>query len=447
MIVPYSHQKKVLEQFLHTREFALFLEMGLGKTKIVLDWLTFHFKENHLKRALVFAPKSVVAAWEEEIPKHSMIPFSILLGTTLQKKKSLMEGLIKDNKLFVTNYEAVLSMYEDLDNLFDCIILDESTYIKNPMAKRTKLIIKLGQNPKVKARVIMSGLPITNSALDIWAQFRFLDKGKTFGINYWGFRNKYFYSDYNKWHWYPKNGSLEKINKKIYTKAVRMTKEECLDLPEKIYEKRIVELPKKIRNIYDELKTLMRTEIEEKELTVHEAIVKVLRLRQIANGTIPSDEGLFTYSSHKLEALKEIIEENPDKKIIIWCNFIEELKMVSRFLKSNYVEMYGDIKNREEIIEAFQNDPEIKYFVGQIRTAGMGITLTSSSLVVYFSNSFSLEARKQSEDRAHRIGQKYPVVYVDIIAKKTIDEYILKILRKKMKIADITLSEFLEEVL
>jgi len=206
-------------------------------------------------------------------------------------------------------------------------------------------------------------------------------------------------------------------------------------------------LPKKIRNIYDELKTLMRTEIEEKELTVHEAIVKVLRLRQIANGTIPSDEGLFTYSYHKLEALKEIIEENPDKKIIIWCNFIEELKMVSRFLKNNYVEMYGDIKNREEIIETFQNDPGVKYFVGQIRTAGMGITLTSSSLVVYFSNSFSLEARKQSEDRAHRIGQKYPVVYIDIIAKKTIDEYILKILRKKMKIADITLSEFLEEVL
>lgn len=443
---PYTHQLEIYNKFRDSREFALFLEMGTGKTKIVLDYLLYN--RNKFKQALVFCPKSVISSWEDEVPKHSDLEYQILIGPTSKKKQMLESGLRRNIQLFITNYEAVLSLYETFKGLFDVIILDESTYIKNPWAKRTKLIVKLGEAARYK--IIMTGMAITNSPLDIWSQYRFLDNGESFGRSYLGFRNKYFYSDYNKWNWYPKNGSIEKINRTIYRKAVRKLKKECLDLPPKIYEKRIIEMPKRVRQIYDEMRLLLVAEINMNErLTVREAIVKTLRLQQITGGTIPTDTGKFYYNDYKIKVLNEIIQENPDNKIVIWCKFLEEIHMIERFFVSKNMEsvsIYGDVKNRTEIIHKFQNDENTKYFIGQIKTAGMGITLTASNLVVYYSNSFSIEARSQSEDRCHRIGQKNNVLYIDILAKKSIDEYIVKVLQKKQRISDLTLKSIAENI-
>lgn len=443
---PYAHQLEIFEKFKDKNEFALFLEMGTGKTKIVLDYLSYNI--DFFERALVFCPKSVISSWEDEVPKHSDLSYQVVTGPTTKKRQAITEGIQKKSKLFITNYEAVLALYDFIKDMFDVIILDESTYIKNPWAKRTKRIIKLGDNCRV--RIIMTGMAVTNSPLDIWAQYRFLDKGKSFGSSFLGFRNKYFYSDYNKWNWFLKDGSINKINHAIYKKAVRKLKSECIDLPPKIYEQRIVDMPKQVRKIYDEMRLLLVAEINMNEkLTVREAIVKTLRLQQITGGVIPTDAGKYYYNDYKIKVLNEIIQENPGEKIVIWCNFLEEIHMIERSFSEKglkYVSIYGKIKHRTEIIHQFQNDPDTKYFIGQIKTAGMGITLTAANLVVYYSNSFSVEARYQSEDRCHRIGQENKVLYIDILSRKSIDMYIVNVLKRKLKISDLTLKSIAENI-
>jgi SNF2 family DNA or RNA helicase len=421
--------------------------MGTGKTKVAIDVVAARLQAGQIKRALVFAPRSVIPTWAHEVKKHSDLKAVQLAGSTTQKRALLYRGLRDGWHIFITNYESVLSI--DFAGMFQMLILDESTFIKNPWAKRTRNLVRVGDRTPFK--MILSGYPVTQTLMDVWAQYRFLDNGQSFGYSFLSFRNRYFYSDRNGWVWTPRPSSIKEINDKMYRRAIRILKVDCIDLPPKVYERRYCTMEKEQARIYGEIRDKLVAEIENnKRLTVRQALVKTLRLCQISGGVVPTDCGAHKFFPSKLDVLREVIEENPGRKAVIWANFIIELDAIYNSLRGEYgqecaVLLHGGVKGeRGEMVERFQNDPHTRFFIGQVKTGGYGITLTASDLVVYYSNSFSVEARVQSEDRTHRIGQTRSVTYIDLITEKTVDEYVLKMIGRKKKIADLTIGDIID---
>jgi len=448
---PYKHQERMLDNALSIKTYALFCEMGTGKTKVAIDTIATRIEAGEIDRVIVFAPRSVVPTWEDELKKHSDLPFTSLLGTSKQKRNALYYGLRNGKRVFITNYETILTI--DFDSYFQMIVLDESTYIKNPWAKRTKRLIRLGDSTDFK--MLLSGYPVTQSLMDIWSQYRFLDGGQSFGRSYLAFRNHYFYSDSNKWNWFPRPDATQKINAKIYRRAIRIIKADCLDLPPKVYERRYCDMAPEQKRIYKSIRDNLVAEIEHgKKLTVRQVLTKTLRLCQIAGGAVPMDDtGKKRFFDSKLKVVMEIIEENPEHKVVIWANFIAELEAIYEAIKEasapgTYIALlHGGIKaDRGEMVRNFQAASGAAYFIGQVKTGGYGITLTASDLVIYYSNSFSVEARVQSEDRTHRIGQTKSVTYVDLVTRGSVDEYVIKNIKKKKRLADITIGDIMENI-
>jgi SNF2 family DNA or RNA helicase len=224
---------------------------------------------------------------------------------------------------------------------------------------------------------------------------------------------------------------------------------ECLDLPPKIYETREIELNEEEQEIYDDMERTLRAEIMGKSISASIILVKLLRLSQIVSGYATDDLGIEREieNSSKLNELSDLIDEI-DGKCIIWCHFIRNIKAVSNLLTKKeiqHVTFYSETKNRDEVIQKFQTDPNCRYFVGQTGTGGFGLNLTAANTVIYYSNGYSLEERLQSEDRCHRIGQTDKVVYVDIIAQNSIDESIIKAIKSKKSIADYVVDSWKEK--
>lgn len=435
---PYIHQLNALK-FLSIKKYgALLMEMGTGKTKVIIDKISELYLANLIKKVLVIVPNTIVENWKQEIEKHSIITTEPILINGYSRKKRV-EQLQKDGVYYIINYEAVKSLYTDLAYIsWDVIICDESTYIKNPFAQRTKIITKLVQ--KIPYRYIMSGMPITQSPIDIFAQYRFLNP-YIFGWSFVAFRNQYALMGGFNGKEIIGYKNLTELNTKIYEHGFRITKVECLDLPDKIYETRYVDLTVQQKEVYDTLRKILIAEFKNSTITVAMALTKILRLSQITSGFIKNDDGqiLKFEDNAKLQVLEEIIEET-EGKIVIWTQFIENIKIINNFLSNKAIQfrcIYGEIavEERQKSIDEFNNNLNIKVFIGQIRTGGLGINLTSASTVIYYSNSYSLENRLQSEDRCHRIGQKNNVTYIDIIARKTIDEIVLKVLKEKGDLA------------
>jgi SNF2 family DNA or RNA helicase len=243
--------------------------------------------------------------------------------------------------------------------------------------------------------------------------------------------------------------NLEELTNNLDRFSYRILKKDCLDLPEKIYIKRLVELTPEQRRVYDQLKTIALAVLEQGVVTAANALTQILRLQQVCSGFLKTDDGKFeTIPSNKLNELMEALEE-VDGKVIIWANYTHDIYAIAKAIQKEYgegtVRMYfGETKaeDRQQIVEDFQ-DPNnsVRFFVGQPRTGGYGLTLTEAKTVIYYSNSYDLEVRLQSEDRAHRIGQKNNVTYIDIVTEGTVDEKILSALRDKIDIASTVLKE------
>jgi len=440
---PYDHQVTALEKSWDKEEYAYFMEMGTGKSKVLVDNIAMLYDKGKINGALIIAPKGVYRNWfRQEIPNHLPCHIdhhvSIWTATTSKAKDKEYQLLFEtgfDLHILIMNVEAFSTKkgLEFATKFLNChnslMAVDESTTIKTPSAKRTKAILNLGK--MAKYRRILTGSPVTKSPLDLYTQCGFLD-----GVQI------------------PKGYKrLGELSDKLKPFSYRVLKEDCLDLPDKIYIKREVDLTDEQKSTYVTMKSAALAQLNGKMATAPHVLTQIMRLHQITCGHLKNDDDTITeIKNNRISSLLEILEE-VEGKVIIWANYVYDIKRIVKAIGLKYgedtiVQYYGAIpaEQRQKNIEEFQdlNSP-VRFFVGNPQTGGYGITLTAANNVVYYSNGYDLEKRLQSEDRAHRIGQKKAVTYVDLIAPKTIDEKIVKALRKKINIATEIMGEELKE--
>ena len=458
---PYEHQRNALNQSAEKTQWAYFMEMGTGKTKVTIDNMAYLFLQRKIMAALVIAPKSVYTNWESEIEIH--MPDVIKYKTykwNIDKPKDYHElSKLRDLKIFLINVEA-LSTKRGFDacvdylreNKLNFVVLDESTTIKNRSAKRTKNILALQRLSHM--RRILTGSPITKSPLDLYTQCQFLSPELLGFSSYLAFRNRYAeMTDIpvgsGRFISVPKYYKrLEELEQKLKQFATRIRKDQCLDLKPKVRQKRYIELEGESKKIYEKLRTNALAIVEDSTISFSNKLTEIIKLHQVCNGFTKNDDGkILTLHKSKINALDEILEET-DGKVIVWANYLYNIHEIIKFLEDKYgkesvVSIYGDInvQKRKEAVDRIQTDSKTRFLVGNPTTGGFGLTLTAVNTVIYYSNNYNLEVRMQSEDRAHRMGQKGTVVYIDIVAKNTIDEAIMKSLTSKGQIAAKTLGE------
>ena len=458
---PYDHQRAALNSSANENQWAYFMEMGTGKTKVTIDNFAYLYFKNKINAVLIIAPKSVYTIWENEIETHipNDIKYKIFKWNIDKPKDYASLNKSKDFRIFLINVEA-LSTKRGLDacadylskNTLNFVVLDESTTIKNRSAKRTKNILRLRSLSHI--RRILTGSLITKSPLDLYTQCQFLSPELLGFTSYLTFRNRYAeMADLpvgsGRFIQIPKYYKrLDELEDKLKGFSTRIRKDQCLDLKPKIRQRRYIELEGKNKALYNKLREHALAIVEDSTISFSNKLTEIIKLHQVCNGFTKDDDGkILQLHDQKIDALKEILDET-DGKVIIWANYLWNIHQIKHELMVKYGEkstvcIFGEVsvEDRREAVKRIQEDPETRFLVANPTTGGFGLTLTACNTVIYYSNNYNLEVRMQSEDRAHRLGQKGSVVYVDIVAKNTLDEAIMKSLINKGKIAAKTLGE------
>tara|TARA_R110000787_G_scaffold103760_1_gene210380 strand:+ start:27 stop:1043 length:1017 start_codon:yes stop_codon:yes gene_type:complete len=333
--------------------------------------------------------------------------------------------------------------------------IDESTTIKNPKAKRTKNILSLA--PLATYRRVMTGSPVTKNPLDLYTQCQFLDIHHLGHESYYSFRNRYALMKSANISGRSINlvvgyQNLGELSDKLKPFSYRVLKEDCLDLPDKVYMKREIQLTDEQKKLYKQMREEALATLNGKTVTTMTALTQLMRLHQITCGHFSADDGTIQeVKNNRLSELLDVLEE-VEGKAIIWAHYQHDVKNIFKLLEEKFgpgsaVHYYGKTlpEERDYAIKNFKTNDKVRFFIGTPATGGYGITLTQASTVIYYSNGYDLEKRMQSEDRAHRIGQKKTVTYVDIIAEETVDTKIVKALRKKINIASKVMGEELRD--
>ena len=466
---PYAHQLKALEMSWKKEVFAYFMEMGTGKSKVLLDNISMLYDKGKINGALIVAPKGVYKNWlDSEIPEHLVehIQKKVVLWQALinQKQQEKLDTLFKpeiDLHILIMNVEAfstkkgVQFAGKFLDSHNALMAIDESTTIKNPGAKRTKAIVTLGK--KAKYRRILTGSPVTKSPLDLYKQCEFLDPWLLAHWSYYSFRTRY--AIMKAAHFNGRSVQvvvgyqhLAELSEKLKPFSYRVLKDDCLDLPPKTFMKRVIQLSSEQKNLYEQMRKLALAELNGKRITTVNVVTQLMRLQQITCGHFKADDdSIQEIKNNRITELINVLEE-VEGKAVIWAHWRHDIATIVREIEKEYpgsvMTYYGDTttEDRQKAIRKMQ-DPEskIRFLVGTPQTGGYGITLTGASTMIYYSNGYDLEKRQQSEARIDRIGQKKPMTYIDILAEDTIDEKIVKALRKKVNIATQVMGEELKE--
>ena len=437
------------------------MEMGTGKTKVTIDNFAYLYFTKKINAVLIIAPKSVYTIWENEIQIHlpNEIKYKIYKWNIDKPKDYVNLNKSQDFRIFLINVEA-LSTKRGLDacvdylskNTSNFVVLDESTTIKNRTAKRSRNILKLRSLSRI--RRILTGSPITKSPLDLYTQCQFLNPQLLGFTSYLAFRNRYAEMGdipvgSGRFISIPKYYKrLDELEDKLKTFSTRIRKDQCLDLKPKIRQKRYIDLEGDNKTLYERLRVHALAIVENSTISFSNKLTEIIKLHQVCNGFTKNDDGeLMQLHKQKLNALEEIIDET-DGKIIVFANYIYNINEIVAFLQHKYgknstVSIYGavNVEDRTKAVKRIQEDKNTRFIVINPTTGGFGLTLTACNTVIYFSNNYNLEVRMQSEDRAHRMGQKGSVVYIDIVARNTLDEAIMKSLINKGKIAAKTLGE------
>ena len=462
---PYKHQLKALEMSWNRETFAYFMEMGTGKTKVLIDNMAMLYDKGKINGALIIAPKGVVGTWyTQELPTHlvdHIEKVTVLWQANITKSQSTKLGTLfktgEELHILIMNIEAFsTSKGSQFAQKFmlshkTLMVIDESTTIKNPKAKRTKNIIQLAD--RAQYRRILTGSPVTKNPLDLYSQCYFLDPYHLDFTSYYAFRNRYalmktIHVQGRSIQVVDKFQNLKELSEQLKLFSYRVLKEDCLDLPDKIYMKRVISLTDEQQKVYKQMKEEALAILNHKTVTTVNALTQLMRLQQITCGHFVADDGSTQeIKNNRLKELMDILEE-VEGKAIIWVHWQKDVQIIKEALIKEYgprsvVDYYGltPQDQRDKNKDAFQNDSKVRYFVGTPQTGGYGLTLTAANTVIYYSNGYDLEKRIQSEDRAHRIGQHKPVTYVDILAEETVDEKIVKSLRKKINIASEVMGE------
>jgi SNF2 family DNA or RNA helicase len=465
---PYKHQLIALEKSWNRETYAYFMEMGTGKTKVLIDNAAMLYDKGKIDGLLIIAPKGVIGTWyNQELPTH--LPTHIEKMTVLwqslitKKQKENLNTLFEigeDLHILIMNVEALSTnkgvefASRFLNSHKSLMAIDESTTIKNPNAKRTKNII--GLSTLAKYRRIMTGSPVTKNPLDLYSQCKFLSPWLLDFSSYYAFRNRYahmktIHVQGRSIQIVDKFQNLGELSNQLKGFSYRVLKEDCLDLPPKIYMKRNISLSSDQLKLYEQMRKEALAILNGKRVTTVNALTQLMRLHQITCGHFTSDDGMTQpIKNNRINELMDVLEET-EGKAIIWAHYQYDItKIIKEVIKvhgpGSIVDYYGltPQDERQDNIKKFQNDDKCRFIVGTPQTGGYGITLTAANTVIYYSNGYDLEKRLQSEDRAHRIGQKKSVTYVDILADKTVDEKIVKSLRKKINIASEVLGEELK---
>lgn len=456
---PYEHQKKaftfacdkfgVFDGCIKSRGTALLMEMGTGKTIVSIAVAGCMYQYGKVNRVLVVAPLSILGVWQEEFEKFADFPYSltILSGTVAKKKEQLKNITGNGLQVVVVNYESAWRLEEDLKAYnADLVIADEAHKLKENRSKQSQGMHHIGD--KARYKLLLTGTVITNRELDVFSQYRFLNP-QIFGTSFYAFRNQYFdmggYCNhtpiFRKW-------MCDDFLQKLHSIAFRVTKAECLDLPSVTEEVRQVDLEPKAAKLYDNIEDESYAELGKAEVTTANILTRLLRLSQITGGHLTDDDGVVnTVSSAKLDALSDIIDTAmaENKKIVVMARFVPEMDDIQELLEKKkicYAVVRGGVKDRESEIHRFQYDDKCRVFVGQIAAAGLGITLTAASTMVFYSLDYNMSNFEQAKARIHRAGQKENCHYIYLVCRNTIDRKVLYALRKKMNLAKILVDDY-----
>ena len=438
--------------------FALFMEMGTGKSKVILDTAAYLYDNGKIDTLLIIAPKGAYRNWHineipSHLPEHVLYRYAIWSASPRKKEKKYLDDIVRvsdELRIIIMNIEAFSSTrgtkwaFNLLNTCRAMMVVDESTTIKNPTAKRTKAIIKLGT--LAKYRRILTGEPVTRDPLDLYSQCEFLDEYHLGFSSYYTFRNRYALMinmnlgnrSFKKVVGFQRTDELNDLLRKF---SFRIKKDDCLDLPKKSYQYRHVDMTPEQEKAYKEMKELCITTTANTVVTVPNKLSMLGKLHQIVCGHILDNHGQVNYlKNNRMTALLELTED-VDNKCIIWACYRADLRQIAKELREKYgtdkvVEYWGDTddKERKASIISFTKG-EAKFFVANPATGGFGLNLQAANTVIYYSNNYNLEHRLQSEDRCHRIGQTRNVNYIDITTLKTVDNLIIKSLKGKKDIA------------
>tara|TARA_R100001244_G_scaffold387_1_gene818 strand:+ start:1336 stop:2778 length:1443 start_codon:yes stop_codon:yes gene_type:complete len=464
---PYDHQLEALKRSWNKQEYAYFMEMGTGKSKVLIDNIAVLYDRGEINAAVIVAPKGVYKNWSErEIPIH--MPDHVLRhvgiwnpAPTKKQKLGLLKlfEIMEELKILVINVEAFstkkgVAFVEKFLLAHNALLaVDESTTIKNPKAQRTKNLVKLAINTKF--RRILTGFPVTRSPLDLYSQAEFLSPQLLGHASYYTFQNRYAQlinrnMGHRTFRQVVGYQNIEELTAKVGEFSYRVLKKACLDLPDKVYKRREVELTPEQRKIYKEIKEYAIAELESHEIvSVTSVLTQILRLHQVVCGFVKHDKGTeVEIKNNRTNELLNVLEELQGKTII-WANYQYDIKRITRTLQEttgaeSVATYYGGTPEdeRQPIIDRFQDpNSKLQYLVSNVQTGGYGITLHAASNVIYYSNNYDLEKRLQSEDRAHRIGQVNKVTYIDLLSPNTVDEKIVKALRNKLDLAQEVLGD------
>jgi SNF2 family DNA or RNA helicase len=468
---PYGHQLDALEASWNKEVFAYFMEMGTGKSKVLLDNAAILYDKGEINALLLIAPKGVYKNWyDSEIPTHlpDHVDKKIVLWKTSDKsikQIKLLNTLFEtgsDLRILIMNVESFSSgdgadfAYKFLSaHPKSMVAIDEATTIKTPTTNRTKKIIAL--RSMCKYRRILTGSPVTKSPLDLYSQCQFLDPWLLGYESYTAFKARHAETKkilVNGRHIEIVTGyrHLQELSDKVVSFSKRILKEDCLDLPAKTYVKHYVELTDEQKKLYKQMKKEAIAFLNGKMQSTATVMTQFMRLHQITCGHFTADDGTIQdLPSSRLSELMNILE-NIEGKTIIWSHYTHDVRRIIEEIKKVYgedsvVDYYGatDTDARSKNIKKFQTNDKCRFFVGTTHTGGYGITLTAGSNMIYFSNGYDLEKRQQSEARIDRIGQTRKMTYIDIMAQDTIDERIVKALRKKVNIANAIMKEDYKE--
>ena len=447
----YPHQLDIINAAYGKKAFAVFADCGLGKTacaiKLIERYLDLTPEPGKMYpltfKTLVVAPNTILENWYEEIKKWSTLTCIILQGNRLKRTKLLQENA----DIYVINYEA-LRIFEPylIAAKFQFIIADELQKLKGYRSLQSKAAFRIAQ--MIPYRLGMTGTPITNNLCDVFAEYRFLNP-YIFGFSFYGFRARYCTMGGYMMKEIRSYINVDELQRKVASIAIRVSKFDCLKLPEKIYQTHYVDLNDEQQRVYKELRKEFISEIQGKTVTAPYVLTRLMRLSQVTAGFIKAEdqEEINFESNPKLRFLKEFIEDLPkEDKVVVFCRFLKEIANLRALCEEQqwpWAGIWGEVKDRQDQIKRFNESAKV--MIAQIQTAGLGINLQAAHCCVFLSNSYSHGDRLQAEERCHRIGQCSNVLYIDIIARKTIDETILQCLKDKKDLAQQILEEINEK--
>ena len=467
---PYQHQLNALALSWERPYFAYFMEMGTGKSKVLIDNIAMLYDKGKINGALIIAPKGVIGTWyKDQIPGHmpdhveyKAVMWQANINIKQQKKLDTLFETGEDLHILVMNVESFSTKkgiefaYKFLSCHNTMMTIDESTTIKNPDAKRTKNICKLG--PHARYRRILTGSPITKSPLDLYKQCDFLAPELLGHSSYYSFRTRYAIMKTANFGGrsvqivvgYRNLPELTDMLKKF---SYRVLKDECLDLPKKTFMRRVVKLTKEQEYAYKQMSQLALAQFQGKLMTTATVMTQLMRLHQITCGHFTADDGTIKdLKNNRSDELSDLLNE-VHGKVVIWAHYQYDVETIVERIKKEHgnnsvVTYYGltPQDQRQDNIKKFQDkEGPVRFLVGTTATGGYGITLTAASTMIYYSNGYDLEKRQQSEARIDRIGQESPMTYIDLIAENTIDDKIVVALRKKVNIASQIMGEELKD--